>query len=399
MCQKLFFELILGQWEFVQSQNKQWFFFSFLALDYIFSVKKVANIRVSVNPMSLLGLTFIIMVAHGLFMGVMLRNAPFVIINDTIPLLMIGLNILRIQSVSEYKPFDMKFLLYFCSYVTIGTAFFGFLADIIGRPSGPSIPAETIYFPLFFAALFTVRPLPKWIVLLALTMIVVTLGDINRTTMAFFAIVLSGYVLFNMIKYPAKGLIVITMLLTILSIAFYLIPENSKTYQRIVGLAEIDLSQKTGSIGERQEEWRAINKKYDEKGATIELLGLGFGGVYEVARTHAYLKNYGHAHYSWAWFKLRFGQIGYIYLFLFVSALLYNGFMWGIRGDKDGIFIMFLCLTSVLYCLTYVNAALLMMGIQFLYHRSDRKSDSEVIENKQGIKINPTGNDLEFYQT
>ncbi len=386
---KIIFELILGQWDFIQGQNKQWFFYSFLALDYLISVKKVIKIRVTVNPMSLLAFVFLIMVAHGLFMGIMLGNSISIVANDTIPILMIALNILRMQSVTEYKPFDLKFLLYFCAFVTIGTGTVGFMADILKRPSGPAIPEEAIFFPLFLAALYTIKPFPKWIIVLVAVMIVVTVGDFNRTTMAFITIVVSGYILFNVIRYPTKGLVVMTMVLIVVSVASQIVPEDSKTYRRIVGLADVDLSKSTGSIGERQEEWRAINLKYEEKGSTIELFGLGFGGVYEVARTHAYLKNYGHAHYSWAWFKLRFGQIGYIYLFIFASALLYNGFIWGthaIRGVDGAWFIVFLCLISLLYCMTYVNAGLLMMGIQFIHYKSNQQKKSEEDASSESIQ-------------
>ncbi len=374
---KIIFELILGQWDFIQSQNIQWFFYGFLALDYVFSVRKVANIRVTINPMSLLAFVFFIMVAHGIFMGIMLRNVPFVILNDTIPLLMIGLNILRMQSVTEFKPLDIKSLIYFCTWVTVGTGLIGGLAESLGLPSGPSVPAEAIYYPLFLAAIFMIKPFPKWVALVGIVMIVITISDINRTTMAFCAIVVCGYTLISTVKNPAKGLISLILLVTVLTTGFYIMPEDSKTYRRIAGLADVDLSKNTGSIGERQAEWRAINKKFDRKGSTIEMLGLGFGGVYEVARTHEYLKNYGHAHYSWAWFKLRFGQIGYIYLFIFVSALIYNGFMWGLKKDENGIFMMFLCFISLLYCMTYVNATLLMMGMQFMYHRRFNENDDE----------------------
>ena len=386
---KIIFELILGQWDFIQGQNKQWFFYSFLALDYLISVKKVIKIRVTVNPMSLLAFVFLIMVAHGLFMGIMLGNSISIVANDTIPILMIALNILRMQSLTECKPFDLKFLLYFCAFVTIGTGAVGFMADILRRPSGPAIPEEAIFFPLFLAALYTIKPFPKWIVVLVLGMIVATVGDLNRTIMAFFVIVISGYTLFNVIRYPAKGLVVITVVLIVVSVASQIVPEDSKTYRRITGLAEVDLSQSEGSIGERQEEWRAINRKYEKKGKTIELFGLGFGGVYDVARTWTYLKNYGHAHYSWAWFKLRFGQIGYIYLFIFASALLYNGFIWSthaLRGVDGAWFIVFLCLISLLYCLTYVNAGLLMMGIQFIHYKSNQPKKSEEDASSESVQ-------------
>lgn len=59
---------------------------------------------------------------------------------------------------------------------------------------------------------------------------------------------------------------------------------------------------------------QAVQEKLDTLGTEAQWLGLGFGGVYEVQFTHVMLKDYGHAHYSWVWFNLRFGRIGYLYL-------------------------------------------------------------------------------------
>lgn len=382
---QIIFEIGLGQWTFVQGQNRQWVFYLLLACDYLISIKKVSNIRFSVNVTSCMAFVFFIMVAHGVFVGVMMRNNLFTIINDAIPLLMIGMNILRFQSEAEYKPIDMRFLLYACASIVLLCGFLGFTFKTIMHRSSPYVAGAEIYFPLFFATLFTFRKFPKWVIFMTVAMIAITIDDINRTTMAFFAIILMAYLLLNTIKYPVRGIVALIILTLGIAVAANLVSEESKTYRRIVALTEVDLSDSQGSIGERQEEWRAINRKYDRLGSTVEFFGLGFGGVYEVARTHFYLKNYGHAHYSWAWFKLRFGQMGYLYLFIFVMALAYNGYFWGMRKDPIGIFVLLLCLVSLLYCFTYVNAAFLMMGIQFAYHRGDVLFGRKASEEEDGI--------------
>lgn len=380
---QLIFEVGLGQNALNQGQNKQWAFYLMLALDYFVSVKKVSNIRFTVNVTSCMAFVFFIMVAHGLFMGLILGNRIFTVVNDTVPLLMIGMNILRFQSQEEYKPIDMKFLLYACGTMVVFSGVAGFIAGHILHRSGAGVMQLKIFLPLFCATLFAFKKFPWWIAVAVTILLVLSIDDINRTIMAFLAIVLTAYLLFNVVKYPVRGLIISIILVLGLAVAITIVPEGSKTYNRVVGLADVDLSESKGSIGERQEEWRAINKKYKQVGSTVEFFGLGFGGVYEVARTHFYLKDYGHAHYSWAWFKLRFGQMGYLYLFIFLSVLVYNGFVWGVRLDSIGLFMLFLCLTSVLYSVTYVNAAFLMMGIQFAYHRSDAIFHHENAENDQ----------------
>ena len=287
---QIIFEIGMGQWSFVQGQNRQWAFYLMLALDYLVSVKKVSNIRFTINVTSCMAFVFFIMVAHGVFIGFVMGNKPFTIINDTIPLLMIGMNILRFQSEAEYKPIDMRFLITACAAIVLTCGFLGYTFKSLMHRSNPYVAGAEIYFPLFFATLFTFKRFPKWIIAMTVCMVVITVDDINRTTMAFFAIVLMAYLLVNAVKFPVRGLVVSIILMLGLAIAVNLVSEESKTYRRIVGLTEVDLSDSKGSIGERQEEWRAINRKYDKLGSTVEFFGLGFGGVYEVARTHTYLR-------------------------------------------------------------------------------------------------------------
>lgn len=369
---KVVFEFGMGQWGFVQSQNRQWVFYGLLALDYLVSARKVFNIRVTVNPMSLFALVFFVMCAHGLFMGIMLGNAPFVIFNDLVPPLMIGLNILRMQSVTEYKPVDFRFLLTACTLLAIGSSVFGYAGQAIGNPTWPDIGESKIYIPLLFAALFTLRPFPKWVGVAALIMISLTLGDINRTTMAFIAVTAVGYMLIMTIRNPVRGVLAGLATVVVLAAAVSTVSPNSKTYQRVTGLMEIDLSERKGAIGERQAEWDAIQAKLERGGPNVEWLGLGFGGLYDVARTHEFLKNQGHAHYAWAWFNLRFGKSGYVYMTLLVAALVYNGVRAIRERTENGLFVCFLCLLGLIYCMTHVNSVFLLSGSHFFYPLGDK---------------------------
>ena len=380
---KIIFELILGQWSFVQSQNKQWFFYGFLALDYLISFRKVAYLRVTVNPMSIFGFILLIMMAHGLFMGISNGNKLFDIFNDTIPLLMIALNIFRMQSTTEYREVDLRFLLHVCIFCCIGTFVFGFAAGALGKPSQASLAGITIFLPLLFACMISMKNCPKWIIIIAFLMLLSTLNDMNRTNMAFLALVMCGYITINTVKQPVKGLTAIVIALLGVTFAWQMVPKDSKTYNRVVGLTSIDLSQSKGSVGERQEEWREIKRKLKSKGETVHMFGLGFGGLYEVARTHFFLTDYGHAHYAWAWFNLRFGKVGYIYMGIMMSLLMYNLLAWSMRGGEQAMFVSLLCVISLLYCMTYVNAVFLMSGIQFMYHRGFRREQT----NSRGIPI------------
>ena len=146
---KIFVELVMGKQGFFASQERQYVFFALLALDYALCYRRIVDIRVSINPLSLFGLTIFIMVAHGLFVGIMNHNAPFIIFNDTVPLLMLGLNVLRMQSFAEMRrPIDIKFLFKSCVIIAAAVTFFGILAGDI------SIPNTAIFYPLILACIF-----------------------------------------------------------------------------------------------------------------------------------------------------------------------------------------------------------------------------------------------------
>ncbi len=361
---KIVFEVGMGQWSFIQSQNQQWVFYGFFALDFIVSWRKFLNLRVTVNPMSVFALVFFIMCAHGLFVGCLLRNPPFVILNDFVPLFMIGLSILRMQSVAEYKPVDIRYLLTICITIALLTSIFGQAGALAGLPTQPSV-GSIAFFPLVLAGLFTIRPFPKWLFITALALTVLNIGDLNRTTLIFIAFVISGYILLATVRNPVQGILVIVIASLLVSAGAMLLPEDSKTYMRLAAISDIDLSERKGSIGERQAEWDAIQAKLASQGRTVEIFGLGFGGLYEVKFTHEWLHDYGHAHYAWAWFNLRFGQSGYFYMVLFFMALFYNGFRAALEGTGEGLFLSLLCLLGVVYCFTHVNSIFLQMGVHF----------------------------------
>ncbi len=372
---KIVFEFLLGEWSYVQSQNKQWIFYGFLALDYLFSVRKVVGIKVTLNMMSLYALIMLIMIAQGLFVGIVNHNQPFVIFNDTVPLLMIALNILRFQSLREYKPIDFEFLLKACTILSIGTCVFGLVADLSGKPSSATVGNGSIYWPLVLSAIFLLRPFPSWVGLSAFIMLALSVAELNRTTIAFLGGTVSIYVALSLVSRPARGLVFVIVCSVLLILAWVNIPENSGTYRRIIGLYDLDMDSRTGSLGERQAEMEAVQFKLDTTGPAAQWLGLGFGGLYEVQHTQEYLTEYGHAHYSWVWYNLRFGRIGYIYLFIMVTMLLYNAYKSLRKRTPTGVFTGLLCINSLIFCVTYVNSVFLISGITYFHDPEKEKHE------------------------
>jgi hypothetical protein len=253
-----------------------------------------------------------------------------------------------------------------------GASLINYLAVMQGKPASTAITAGSVYFPLLLTAIFTLSPFPKPIALMAFVSVSLAITELNRTTMIFIGGVLACFAVYRLIKSPTKGLMMLILITILMALAVSFVPEDSSTYRRIVGLVELDLDRRTGSVGERAAEWDAIQAKLESKGDTVRWLGLGFGGTYEVQFTHEFLTGYGHAHFIWAWFNLRFGYIGYLYMTLFIMALLYNAFRGLISRTDVGLLVGLTCIMGLIFCLTHVNSVFLLSGIHFFYCNKPR---------------------------
>lgn len=364
---KLIFELALGQWGFAQAQNKQWFFYSFLMLDYALGYKKLLNFRVTFNPQSAFAILLLVMVAHGLFVGIYNHNYPFVIFNDTVPILMIALNIIRMQSSAEMsQPIDLYRLLREGIVILTFTSICAMLAHLRGSPALLSLENSTIFYPLLFAVLYKKKGIPLWVYGLSACLMALSMTDLNRTTLAFLGVSAGIYFLHRMSQSPVRAMGIIVAAVALVTVGVMSLPQDSKTYVRIMDFTEFDFSKRTGSVGERQAEMDAVQAKLDQLGDEHVWFGLGFGGLYEVALTHEYKVDYGHAHFSWVWFNLRFGKLGLVYLTFMMSLFVYNIYAGFKNASMLGYFIALISLLSLVYCFTYVNAIFLLSGLQFL---------------------------------
>ena len=353
---------ILGGWDFIQPRNKQWVFYGLLALDYIVCYKRVFNLKIILNPISAFAFFLFVLIAHGIFAGIMNGNAPFVILNDTVPLLMLALNALRMQSFAEVsRPIDMSFILKVTIISSAIVMFFGLLDQ------NPSLGNQILIFPLLLVCLFYLKPAPIISIIALSVLMALVFGELNRTSMAFLLLVSSFSIFIKTISKPLLGTSLAFGLIASIASAAVTIPKDSGTYVRIKGLTEIDLSKRTGSIGERQAEKDAVNLQLEKGSLAQQYFGLGFGTTYSIQLTHEFKKDYNHAHFSWVWFKMRYGHVGYFYLFIFMSALIYNGIYNLKQKDAAFKYVGLLCLLCFLYCFTYVNAVWLLSGLSFLH--------------------------------
>lgn len=361
---RFYVEGILGLDMFYYPRISQWIFYSMLAAEYVINFNKVLLIRVPVNAISVFAILVLVMITHGTIVGVINNNPKFTIFNDIVPLLMIFLNILRMQSLSEMKEIDIERVFNFCAIIVL-------LDNVLGVLLYEKAPGSSMHYMVILIACILAGKSLRWYhYLLFLVPTILSIGEINRTTMLFLLISVSWIFVKVTLASPKKGVAVLIALIVGMITIVITIPKDSKTYGRIVGLQNIDLSQRTGSLGERQQEWHSISNELRSRGKTDEWLGFGMGGTFTMHFTYETMENYGHAHYSWAWFKLRFGNIGFVYLIIMVAILsinAINGFRVGRTYNSAlGYTIALLCIYSVLYCMTYVNWIFLLSGLQFL---------------------------------
>lgn len=367
---RVVFELIQGQWFYLQSQNRQYIFYALIMMDYVITFPRILTIGVRMNYVVMYLLMFLVMIMQGVVVGVINHNPPFEIFNDTVPLLVLTLNALRMQSVSEQsRPIDFHRLFVFCSVVGLSTALAGLLAHVVGYDSSTSIGTEPsgIYFPMFFAALLTYKKVPLKLIFMFFIILALFSLNMNRTTMIFLGGMAMCYAGYMLLKRPAQGILAIAAMLVTMAIGWSLLPEESGTYQRIMALGDLDFTASSGSLGERANEVRSIQRKLADEGTTAELFGGGHGALYDVQFTHEFIRDHGHAHYAWALFNLRYGMTGYIYLSLLALMLLYHAWRNIDMHNPMALTITFMCLQSLLYMGTYANFIFLMAGAQFLY--------------------------------
>lgn len=370
---KVVFELLLGQWWYETVPYKQYIFYTLMLLDYVICLPRIARIEIKTNYMSMFLLLFLFVIVQGIFVGLMRHNHSFEIFNDSLPLVFLVLNALRMQSLSERpNQIDFSFLLKFSTILGLAICLTGYAAVSLGLPAISSLGGLPggIYFPLIFSAIIAgARPsLPT---LIAFTIILtLTISNMNRTTLIFI-LCITGYITYlNFRKSPVYGITLCLAVCFAFSMVWFTLPKESGIHTRIIGLTELNFSATKGSVGERGQEFRAINQKLDYEGEIFKWVGLGHGALYEVSLTHEFKKDYGHAHYSWAMFKLRYGYLGYIYLFLMAMVLMINAYKNWNRYVPSSLLISLICVQCLLYLGTYVNFVFLLSGLPFFYFAS-----------------------------
>jgi hypothetical protein len=213
------------------------------------------------------------------------------------------------------------------------------------------------------------------LVVFNLAVIVTIAHNFNRTTLVFLSM-LSVILVFSVIIVSPLRLYILFLLIGGMVVSAPLVVQpGSPLARRIEGLSSSAIEQQeqeeTGAIGERQGEWTAIQKKISQNGTFAEIFGLGHGAVYDITFTNGVAPpNYSNAHFGWALFYLRYGYIGYIYLFIFALLMASNLYRNIHNTDSFNRMALILCVAGIIYIFTYMAFNIILSGIQFMHMRS-----------------------------
>jgi hypothetical protein len=378
LCARIAFEAWLGYKSTDLIEQKLWIFFIIIAVEYVFQIRRILYRDFYVDKIMYVSAFILLIGIHGLLVGVGWHNKPLKIATDTIPLFVVAVNIILSCQLAAYKNFNFARVEGINITYTIVMVTVGIIAVHAGRPSivslGGSI-STTVSIAIICVSIWRRYRFSIAFVLFNLAVLAFIAHDFNRTTLALLAILSIILFFTTFVVYPVRLYILFLLIGGVVVSAPLVVPPGSPLARRIEGLdsssIEYQEQEGTGSIGERQAEWTAIQKKIYQRGRIAEIFGLGHGAVYDVVfSTGVAPANYSNAHFGWALFYLRYGCIGYIYLLIFALLMASNLYRNIHSTENFNRMALILCIAGIIYIFTYMAFNIILSGMQFMHLRS-----------------------------
>jgi hypothetical protein len=370
LAARIVFELLLGVYFYDLTQPKQWMFYGIVAIEYVFQSRVIVQDNFRKDSNLIVSGLMLVMILHGIFVGLAWRNSLLRILIDTVPLTVVALNVLLLNRWAAFVGFDFDRLNRVNLIYAVAMVIVGVVAVAIKRPSIVSLgsPAASSVSLTILLSSFMVKRVFSFKDLAVAAIILVPIApNLNRTTLVVVAICLVGLFFSKIIVNGKRLYLSLVAMFLVAAVVPLTLPEDSRLVRRLQATLEYNPEQTQGSIGERQAEWIAINDKLHRMGEAAEWFGAGSGASYEVQFTQKLMTNYSHAHFSWSLFRLRFGYIGYAYLLIFAILILHSivrGYRSSSLPDRIS---MTLGIWSFVYLFTYVVANFFVAGLQFAY--------------------------------
>lgn len=363
-------ELGLGMYFFRLTQQKQLVFYLLILIDFGIHLTRLSSIKLNRSTNTIAALLFIVMLIHGFAVGFYWSNSTQKIITDSIPVLVLAINTLLFSDEKSHIGFDRDRVFLIVRIYAALMVTCGIIATGIGRPSvvnlGGAAGTPLCITILIVGTTFRRNVKASDLALLAYAILPVV-PNFNRTTLV---VVVIEFVVFVVPKLLRSGRTlyvgVVALLLAAVATPMVLPPESA-LMRRLNALVTSDRSpSEGGSLGEREAEREAVNERLHVLRPEGELFGLGAGGTYTVVFTGGVVpQNYSHAHYGFVLFRLRYGDIGYIYLALFGLLMVINAIANFRQRTFQGNIIAFLGIFGCVFMLTYMFFNQLIAGLQF----------------------------------
>lgn len=359
----------MGMYWYTNVQPKLWVFYGFMAIEYAYFFTQIGKMRLARGTSLLSIYLAMILVIHGAVVGFLWGNSSSKIITDTIVIFVFALNIIILNTDRAFSGFDFDRVLYFMKIYAFTMVVVGLVAVGLGKPSIVNLGGAgggPLCLTILVLGLAESRRVSFGGLGFVLFILLMIAPNMTRTILAVFAIMVAFYVGPKIVR-SAVALYVLSVVLVATPFVIpFVIPEDSPVMHRIRSLTEDSGDEEGGSLGERREEFRAVNEKLHELGPQAEWFGYGAGGVYQPVLTNGQIPaGYSHAHYGWALFKLRYGYVGYFYLVTFGALLLSNCVRLARRKDPTGRLVFLLAIWGVFFIFTYFSFNFLIAGLQF----------------------------------
>jgi len=369
---KIVYEIILRVPAITVTQPKQFMFYGLVALEYIFIALRHKSFRPAwrqVNPVVVL---LVVMIFQGVVVGVWWENSRARIVIDTINVSVVLANVVILSD--PYRVADTAFDRIFKANRIYAVTMI--LLSVVALAVNPVATinlgggtATAISMSLIFVEIYLIKVASGRRILIAglgLLMIAASAQSWNRTTLVFCVAAVLLLFARKAGQMPFRVAYIAMASVALAAASFALLPDDSALSRRITGIENVDLSDRTGSIGERQAEADAVAEKISALGAAGVIFGAGHGASYDVKYTWEWKLNYSNAHYGWVLFYLRYGSLGYLYLSIWIVSLLSSIFrMWRSRNPAS-ILVCLLSIWNVGYLGTYGYFSFFIAGVPFM---------------------------------
>lgn len=365
-------EFGMGMWWFKTVQLKLWLYYGLLLMDHGLWMargrfQKVPTDWICISLVALFSLITI----HGALVGLAWDRSKWSVMEDTAPLVFIVMGILRMQ---DERAVDYERAFHRLLWLTVGATWisivFGYAGILRHLPTkvAPQGAVIAIYLALYFTLLARER---RGRAVLAHSFLMAgalafSMDDMNRSTMAFIAVGAVGALVLRM-RFDKVGTILAVVAICFMpALAQTVIPVDSKTHSRLVAVFDDEARDQSISIQSRSLEVEEVDAALERSGAFAQAFGLGHGGTYPYRVPGKFEPDHGHAHYAFAFFNLRYGFMGKIYVVCIGGLLLLSILSAARFPSLISFFGAFMSLVCFIYLFTYVNFFNYQSGLPFL---------------------------------